>query len=120
AIDFYQKIGFRLQRKCARAALSSNIRMPNIGGIPYLKDTLKQVQAQIVATSNKPVALKHNKSINSIFYTYIPNGRNISYAKLDELVAYCNQSDVACPELEALQAKRYFYDPITIIDQGEA
>jgi len=120
AIAFHQRVGFRLPRKQARQELASPIRMPNIGGIPYLKDTLKQVQAQIVATIAKPVALKHNKSVNSIFYTYIPNGRNISYTKLDELINYCRQSAVACSELEELQTKRYFYDPITIIDSGEA
>ncbi|MDH7485343.1 MAG: LAGLIDADG family homing endonuclease [Anaerolineae bacterium] len=120
AIAFHERVGFRLPRKRARKALASDRRMPNIGGIPYLERTLKQVQARIVAATDKPVPLKRNKSISSIFYTYIPSGRNISYDKLDELIAYCHQSGVECPELEALQTKRYFYDYVTIIEKGEA
>ncbi|HID87163.1 MAG TPA: hypothetical protein EYP55_07255, partial [Anaerolineae bacterium] len=120
AIAFHQRVGFRLLRKRARKALASDRRMPNIGGIPHLERALKQVQARIVAAKDKPVALKRNKSINSIFYSYIPSGRNISYDKLDELIAYCHQSGVECPELEALQTKRYFYDYITAVEPGEA
>ena len=120
AIAFHQRVGFRLPRKRVRKALASELRMPNIGGIPYLIRTLKQVQARIVAAKDKPVALKRNKSINSIFYTYIPSGRNISYDKLDELIIYCHQSGVECPELEALQTKRYFYDYVTAIEPSEA
>src|SRR5205085_7523089 len=50
----------------------------------------------------------------------IPSGRNISYRKLDELVAYCGESGVDCAELQALQARRYFYDPVARIEPGEA
>jgi len=120
AIAFYKSVGFRLPRKQEQQKLASSIRMPNIGGIPYLKDTLKQIQARIVATANKPVALKRDKSINSIFYTYIPTNRNISYNKLDELVVYCQHNGVACPELEDLQAQRYFYDRVVATEPGEA
>jgi DNA mismatch repair protein MutS len=120
AIAFHTQIGFRLPRKQIRKELASSLRMPNIGGIPNLDVLLKQVQARIVATSNKPVALKRDKSINSIFYTYIPSGRNISYRKLDELVAYCHDNGVACPELETIQSQRYFYDPVVAIQPGEA
>jgi DNA mismatch repair protein MutS len=73
-----------------------------------------------VATKDKPQALKHNKRINSIFYTYLPSGRNISYAKLDELIDYCNANDVACQELTVIQDQRYFYDPVAGIEAGEA
>src|SRR6185503_6944481 len=98
----------------------SSMRMPNVGGIPYLAPALKQVQERIVATRNKPVALKRDKSINSIFYTYLPSHRNISYFKLDELLEYCQYNGVACPELEHIATQRYFYDPIVEITPGQA
>lgn len=119
AIHFHQLIGFRLPRKAERRHLASGLRRPNVGGIPHLGDTLKQVQAQIVATPNKPVALKHNKRINSIFYTYIPNGRHISYDKLDELIDYCRQNNVPYPTLETLAQNRYFYDYVDDIQNGQ-
>ncbi|HEX2999731.1 MAG TPA: DNA mismatch repair protein MutS, partial [Armatimonadota bacterium] len=120
AIAFHEQVGFRLPRKKVRAELATDLRMPNVGGIPFLAETLKQVQARLVAATDKPVALKHNKSINSIFYTYLPQQRNISYRKLDELIAYWDQSAVACPELKLLQEQRYFYDPVVTVDAGEA
>ncbi|MFN8498119.1 MAG: LAGLIDADG family homing endonuclease [Anaerolineae bacterium] len=119
AITFHKDVGFRLPRKRERAALASLRRMPNVGGIPYLAPALKDVQARIVATADKRVALKHVKSVNSIFYTYVPSGRNLTHGKLDELVAYCHQNNVPCPELETLQTTRYFYDPVALIDTGE-
>ncbi len=112
AIRFHQRVGFRLPRKAKRAELASDLRMPNVGGIPHLERTLKTIQQRIVAKTDKPVALKRVKSINSIFYTYIPQGRNISYRKLDELIDYCHQNDIPCPELEEIRANHYFYDPI--------
>jgi DNA mismatch repair protein MutS len=120
AARFYTTIGFRLERKQARAARVSALRMPNVGGIPYLAAALKEVQGHIVAKPNKPVALKRNKSVNSIFYTYLPTNRNVSYFKLDELLAYCDQNGVAYPELETLAARRYFYDPVVEVAPGEA
>jgi intein/homing endonuclease len=75
AIKFHTKIGFRLTRKRKRAKLASSLRMPNIGGLPHLKKTLKVIQARIVAKKDKITALKRKKSINSIFYTYLPNKR---------------------------------------------
>ncbi len=120
AARFYQVIGFQLARKQARAARVSKLRMPNVGGIPFLAPALKSVQSRIVATPAKPVALKRNKSINSIFYTYVPSDRNISYFKLDELLAYCDQNGVAYPELSTLAQRRYFYDPVIEIRTGEA
>jgi DNA mismatch repair protein MutS len=119
AIAFHNKIGFRLPRKQVRKELASDLRMPNIG-IPHLALSLKEVQQRIVATSGKPVALKHNKSINSIFYTYIPANRNISYNKLDELITYCHHNGVLCPELEVIQEQRYFYDRVVSVESGEA
>jgi DNA mismatch repair protein MutS len=120
AISFHRQVGFRLPRKRERAAFASEVRMPNIGGIPHLAGTLKAVQERIVATAGKPVALKHNKGINSIFYTYIPSQRNISYSKLDELLTYCSQNGVACPELQALQTRKYFYDRVSTLGTGNA
>ncbi len=120
AIRFHKLIGFRLARKRERANLASSLRMPNIGGIPHLSKTLKAIQARIVATTDKPIALKRNKSINSIFYTYLPSGRRLSYAKLEELAEYCRQSNVPAPELDELLANRYFYDGIQRIEEGEA
>ncbi len=119
AIKFHEQVGFRLPRKQARKHLASDIRMPNIG-IPHLAGMLKQVQADIVATHGKPVALKNNKSINSIFYTYIPSNRNISHGKLDELITYCRQNRVPCPQLETIQKENYFYDRVVAIESGEA
>jgi DNA mismatch repair protein MutS len=120
AIRFHQVVGFRLPRKQMRSEQASSLRMPNIGGIPHLAQPLKAVQARIAATPNKPVALKRNKRISSIFYTYLPNRRNISYHKLDELMTYCRENGVATPELDELHRNRYFYDPIVEIEYGEA
>ncbi len=120
ALTFYREIGFRLPRKQAGVERVSTLRMPNVGGIPHLEPALKQVQARIVATPGKAVALKHDKSINSIFYTYLPSKRNISYFKLDELVAYCQNNGVAYPELSTLIGRRYFYDPVVEVAPGEA
>ena len=120
AMLFHREIGFRLPRKRERQRLASARRMPNVGGIPHLEGLLKQIQARIVATPDKPVALKRNKRINSVFYTDLPNGRNISYDKLDELIAYCHDNHVECAELEELQAQRYFYDPVARLESGEA
>ncbi len=119
AIAFYERVGFRLPRKQARQTLTSNVRHPNIGGIPYLETTLKQLQERIVKTTDKPVALKKVKSLDSIFYTYIPNKRNVSYDKLMELRDYCRDNGVSCPEIEALLQKRYFYDPVVAIEPQE-
>ncbi len=120
AIAFHRQVGFRLPRKRARRLLTSELRRPNIGSIPFLANVLKRVQTAIVATSDKPVALKRDKSINSIFYTYLPNGRNISYSKLDELISYCQHNGVSCPELESLQQKRYLYEPVVAVETGES
>jgi DNA mismatch repair protein MutS len=120
AIKFHTQIGFCLERKRERAKLASSLRRPNIGGIPHLGTTLKSLQARIVAKRDKPVALKRNKSINSIFYTYLPLKRRLSYTKLEELNEYCRQSNVPAPELDELLDHRYFYDSIQSIEYGEA
>ncbi len=120
AIAFHHKVGFRLPRKRMRSTLASSIRRPNVGGIPYLESTLKTIQARIVATKHKPQALKLNKRVNSIFYTYLPLRRNVSYDKLHELIAYCYENGVPCPELETLEKVRYFYDYVVSIEPGEA
>ncbi len=120
AIRFYREVGFRLPRKQERAQLASSLRRPNVGGIPYLEQTLKSIQARLVACKNKPVALKRNKRVNSIFYSYLRRGRRISYAKMEELLAFCRQSGVPAPELETLLSQRYFYDSVQEILPGEA
>jgi len=116
ALVFYKKVGFRLPRKQDRRRLASEMRRPNIGGIPHLASVLKRIQERIVSTSNKPVALKHVKRINSIFYTYVPNGRNLSYRKIAELAGYCYESNVPCPELDVLLKNRYFYDSVELVE----
>ncbi|MEZ0396189.1 MAG: LAGLIDADG family homing endonuclease [Anaerolineales bacterium] len=120
AIRFYRQVGFRLARKQERGQLASSLRRPNVGGIPHLEKTLKTIQARLAARQDKPLALKRNKRIGSIFYTYLPNGRRISYAKMEELLSFCQQSGVPAPELERLLAQRYFYDYIEEIVPGEA
>ena len=122
AIAFHTKVGFRLTRKRQRAALASNNRRPNIG-IPYLDSTLKKIHACIVETQHKPVSLEKAPKIRSIFHTYLPNKRNISYNKLEELISYCQANGVECAELaqlQQLQQRHYFYDRITSIEAGEA
>ncbi len=116
ALVFYHEIGFRLERKQARRRFASEIRRPNIGGIPHLAPTLKKIQERIVSIANKPVALKHVKQINSIFYTYVPNGRNPSYSKLAELASYCQQNGVPCGEIDTLLRNRYFYDSVESVE----
>ncbi|MEA3238654.1 MAG: DNA mismatch repair protein MutS [Candidatus Bipolaricaulota bacterium] len=116
ALVFYDKIGFRLKRKQARRRFASAIRRPNIGGIPHLAPTLKKIQERIVSITNKPVTLKHVKRINSIFYTYVPNGRNPSYSKLAELASYCQQNGVPCEEIDTLLRNRYFYDSVESVE----
>jgi len=116
ALRFYEQVGFRLARKQNRRLLCSDLRMPNVGGIPYLDSVLRTIQKRIATTAGKPQALKQAKRICSIFYTYIPQRRNVSYRKLAELVEYCHQNGVPCPELESLIEKRYFYDRVEQIE----
>ncbi len=120
AIKFHKEIGFRLPRKRAHAKLASNLRMPNVGGIPHFGKTLKLVQARIVAKKDKPVALKRDKEISSIFYTYLPANRNISHAKLARLIAYCDKNGIEIPELKAISENNYFYDYVTATKRGKA
>ncbi len=119
AITFHEKIGFRLERKKVRQNLASVLRMPNVG-IPHLFDTLKTVQNQLVTSDTKPVALKNDKKISSIFYTYLPNNRNISYKKLDELIEFCHSRNVVNFEIETIQMQNYFYDKIVEIKESES
>ncbi|MBM3152514.1 MAG: hypothetical protein FJZ96_10000 [Chloroflexi bacterium] len=119
AIHFHEKIGFRLPRKRERSKFASDKRMPNIGGIPHLFRTLKTIQARIVARKDKPEALKHNKRINSIFYTYIPTNRRLSYAKLAELSAYCHRNGVDAREIDSVLKNRFFYDTVESVEEGK-
>jgi DNA mismatch repair protein MutS len=116
AVAFYERVGFRLPRKQARQALTTEVRHPNIGGVPHLAPMLKGIHRRIVETEGKPVALKQRKGVSSIFYAYLPNKRNPSYAKLQELVDYCEENGVPCPELENLIEKRYLYDAIVSVE----
>jgi DNA mismatch repair protein MutS len=120
SIRFHEQVGFRLARKRERAQLASSLRRPNKGGIPHLGPLLKAVHQRIVATVNKPVALKKVKTINSIFFTYIPTKRNLSRAKLGQLITYCDSSGVACDELKKVHANRHFYDRVETLTPGEA
>jgi len=117
AILFHQLIGLRVHRKSIRKDLASNVRMPN-DGIPHLKYILKEIQTRIVEKKDKITSLKKMKNINSIFYTYIPNNRNISYHKLKELVEYCNNNDVKCGELNHFLKNNYFYDSIANVQKS--
>ncbi|MBS1266327.1 MAG: Replication factor C small subunit [Candidatus Woesearchaeota archaeon] len=117
AIKFHKRIGFRLKRKKNLSKNASKIRMSNYG-IPYMKHLLKIIQKRIVSKSNKKVALKKIKKINSIFYTYLPNNRNISYHKLIELIEYCEENGVGCKELFELKENYYFYDSIEKIEHN--
>jgi DNA mismatch repair protein MutS len=119
AIRFHNIVGFRLERKNNRRLLAPTLRMPNLG-IPNFSDILKNIQHRIVATQNKSIALKKVKSINSIFYTYLPNGRNISYRKLQELIDYCKVNNVLCNDLENVNSNKYFYDTVKSIENSEA
>jgi len=120
AIKFYREIGFRLARKQARSALTTDLRMPNVDSIPYLAWSLKQLQGVIASRREKVLALKRVKHINSIFYTYLPNQRNISYRKLDELLGYCQLNGIPCEELDHIKAHHYFYDKVAQIEESEA
>ncbi len=117
AILFHKLIGFKLERKAIRKELASKLRMPNYG-IPHLSSLLKEVQKRIVQKKNKELALKKVKPINSIFYTYLPKGRNISYKKLKELIEYCNKNKVDCRELKEIHSHNYFYDSIADIKKS--
>jgi len=117
AIMFHKKIGFKLKRKKVRQNLASKLRMPNYG-IPYMKNILKELQNRIVTKTNKLIAIKKVKNINSIFYTYLPTKRNISHKKLKELITYCELNNVNCEELKVIFNNNYFYDSIDIIKKS--
>lgn len=114
AILFHNLIGFKLKRKQIRKKNASVLRMPNYG-IPYMKNILKEVQTRIVSTKNKKTSLKKVKNINSIFYTYLPNNRNVSYKKLKELIDYCNENGVYIRDLEKIYENNYHYVQIDTI-----
>lgn len=120
AIKFYQEIGFRLARKQARSALTTDLRMPNVDSIPYMAWSLKQLQSAIAGKREKVLALKRVKHINSIFYTYLPNQRNISYRKLGELLGYCQLNGITCEEFDQIKARHYFYDKVAQTEESEA
>ncbi len=115
AILFHQQIGFRLTRKKQRAENASTKRHPNYG-IPHLKHLLKQLHQRIVATPNKPLSLKKDRQIASIFYDYVPRNCNISYQTLAALIEYCDLNAIECEELKAIQQRHYFYDAIVSIE----
>ncbi|PIN74322.1 DNA mismatch repair protein MutS [Candidatus Woesearchaeota archaeon CG10_big_fil_rev_8_21_14_0_10_45_16] len=119
SILFHNTVGFKLRRKSARSDKSSSLRMPNYG-VPHLKEALKRIQKEIVGRKDKIVALKKVKKINSIFYTYLPNNRNISHQKLKELIDYCDLNRISCPDMKKISERNYLYDPIASIEASEA
>ncbi|HIC95585.1 TPA: hypothetical protein EYP12_03025, partial [Candidatus Bipolaricaulota bacterium] len=66
--------------------------------------------------NKKVITLKEAKGIDSIFYTYIPNGRNISHRKPKELITYCNLKGVDCHEFTRSREDRHFYDKVVRIE----
>ncbi len=123
SIKFYQEINFRLPRKTERKELSSPTRMTNINSVPFLEDLLKTIQKRIVENSaNIPHKdkLKYNKKISGIFYSYIPQNRNISFDKLKKLIEYCQKYKIEHKELIDIQENYFFYDKIEKIKNSKA
>jgi len=120
AIKFHQTVGFRLAQKQQRASLASEVRHPNKVGIPHLAPLLKVIHQRIVSSRTKRKSLKSCKAVESLFYTYIPNGRNPSYATLGHLIRYCHENQIDCHELDALVLQGYLYDPIIRLEPSRA
>ncbi|MHA2399047.1 MAG: DNA mismatch repair protein MutS [Promethearchaeota archaeon] len=123
SIKFYHEIDFRLPRKSGRKNLISEIRMPNIDSIPYLKNLLEIIQNRIVAYSHlipHNDKLKYNKKIGGIFYSYIRQNRNISFHKLRNLNDYCRKYNIKDDELEKINQNYFFYDKIESIRTSQA
>jgi DNA mismatch repair protein MutS len=123
SLKFYQEISFRLPRKSKRKNLSSETRMTNIDSIPYLEVLLKIIQKQIVENSEiipHNEKLKYNKKIGGIFYSYIPQNRNISFHKLKELIDYCQKYGIICDELVEIYQNNFFYDKIGTFEKSHA
>jgi DNA mismatch repair protein MutS len=113
-------VGFRLRRKQERASLASEVRHPNKGGIPHLAPLLSLIHQRIISSRTKRNALKSCKAVESLFYTYIPNGNNPSYTALSRLVHYCRENNIDCHELEILLSQGYLYDSITRLETSQA
>ncbi len=123
SIKFYQEINFCLPRKLARRSLLSETRMTNIDSVPYLENLLKIIQKRILENSGiipHNDKLKYNKKIGGIFYSYIPQNRNISYHKLKELINYCQNYSIKCDELKEIYQNNFFYDKIETIEKSKA
>ena len=121
--NFYDKIDFRLPRKSKRKKLLPEVHMTNIHSIPYLNGLLKTIQKRIVDKGNSiphQDKLKYNKQIGSIFYSYIPQKRNISFKKLNDLVEYCLKYNIKCVELISILENHFFYDQIIDIKESKA
>jgi len=120
---FYTQVGSRLPQRRQRATLELNKCQQGDTSIPYLAAVLEQIHKRIVETPNKPVPLENAPNVYAIFSCSLPKKRDISYGKLDELIAYCQANRVTCTELaqlQLLQKRHYFYDRITKIEAGEA
>jgi len=118
AIQFHNKIGFRIPSKSNRFKYSSAIRMTNIDSIPYLNETLKEIQKKIVEISiiiPKHDKLKYNKKIGGIFHSFIRQNRNIAYKKLHALIEYCKRYQIECKKLKKIYQNNHFYDEIVYI-----
>ena len=127
SLRFYAAVGFRLRRKGDRALLGTDLRMPNVDVVPQIEGRLKKIQKEIVARGKQGLEsrlrLKHNKSRSGIFYSYLRQGRNLSYFKLKQLLDYCERLGVECGELEELKGlfqRNYFYDRVKKIEASES
>jgi len=122
AARFFETVGFCLRRKQLRKSSLPPLRMPNFG-VPYVASLLKQTHQCIVQTSNKPIALKRNKVVSSVFYNYLPRKVAPSYRTLERVLAYCQENGItgtAVTELERIVSRRLFYDAVSAIEISKA
>lgn len=119
---FFKTVGFRLKRKQIRERFLSPHRLPNFG-VPHLASFLRKIHNDIVSRRDKPQALKRDKAVSSIFYTYLPKGSAPSYRTLEKLLGYCQADRVTgtnVVELQTLIQRRYLYDIVVDIQPSEA
>jgi DNA mismatch repair protein MutS len=133
AARFFETVGFRLRRKQSRRSSlffpspvprpsPLSLRLPNFG-IPHVAPLLKQIHQCIVQTSNKPTTLKRDKTVSSVFYTYLPRKVAPSYRTLERVLAYCQENGItgtAVMELERIVSRRIFYDAVSAVETSKA
>jgi DNA mismatch repair protein MutS len=96
-------------------------RMANIDSIPYLVSLLEKIRKEYLekaAEIPKEGKLKYNPSISSIFRSYIPRNRNLSYHKMRELIAYCEKYNIRCEEIKQIYHNYYFYDKVATVEES--